>query len=294
VAEAAQAADDRQRDAHHRASRRRARRHAGVAQSRPRSARVADDAESRRIGRQRHRSRALRRCRPDSHRGAARRRPVLRNRSTVFHHRDRLRILETPRRSAREVGQGDRSPRRGRDRTDGSSLRPDRALPGQSARRPRQPPDGRVDHAGRVQGRRRSEHVSRADRAGAPAVAAVEAVHGWSSRERGLDDSSGHGPIQPVARRLVQQLLAHRSLVPAIAEQRPAHANPRTRLRLLQAARGCRPGTRQGDELLRRHRGARRRRRRRSSARSSRRWPRPSRRTGSPIQRPASRRSRED
>ena len=105
--------------------------------------------------------RAVRRPRPDSHRGAARRRTVLRRSTRSTSPGDRLRLLEAARRGAREVGQGERC-----CATWSRIIRTERplvlvvALPGEPARRPRQPSDRRPDHAGRLQGRRRSERSS--------------------------------------------------------------------------------------------------------------------------------------
>ena len=96
LAENPQAADDRECDAHHRSSRRRARRDAGPARPRPGRARRPPHAHPRRVGRQRHRRRALRWPRPDPDRRARDRRTVLRGGPAVLHDRRRLRVLEAP------------------------------------------------------------------------------------------------------------------------------------------------------------------------------------------------------
>ena len=93
-----------------------------------------------------------------------RRRSVLRRRRAVLHDGHRLRVLEAPRRSARQVGTRERPARRRARHPHGASARADRALPGERARRPRQPSDRRSDHAGRLQGRGRSECLPGTDR----------------------------------------------------------------------------------------------------------------------------------
>ena len=64
---------------------------------------------------------------------------------------------------------------------------------------------------------------------------ASEAVHRRHARGRGLDGPRGHRPVQPLARRLVRQLRAHRPRLPAIAERRTGDAVVGGQLRLLQA-----------------------------------------------------------
>ena len=58
-------------------------------------------------------------------------------------------------------GRETRAARRRARHPHGAAAGADRALPGERARRPRQPSDGRPDHAGGLQGRGRSERVSR-------------------------------------------------------------------------------------------------------------------------------------
>ena len=55
-------------------------------------------------------------------------------------------------------------------------------------------------------------------------MAAVEGLHRRRARERGLDGARRQRRVQPVARRFVRQRRAHRPELPALAEQRPAHA----------------------------------------------------------------------
>ena len=112
VAVAAEAGDHRQRDAHHRASGRRARRRAGAAQPRHGRARVAADAQSRRVRRQRARAAAVRRARADSHRGAARSPTGTTAWTAVLHLGRGLRLLEAPRRGVRQMGPRERAARR--------------------------------------------------------------------------------------------------------------------------------------------------------------------------------------
>ena len=73
-----------------------------------------------------------------------------------------------------------------------------RAVPGQRARRPWQPLGRRDGDAGSVQAGGRPGDVSGSDCGGAPAVAAVEAVHGRRARERGLDDPGRCRRYDPV------------------------------------------------------------------------------------------------
>ena len=135
----------------------------------------------------------------------------------------------------------------------------DRALPGQRARRPRQPPDGRPDHAGGLQGRGRSGDVSRADRGRAAAVAAAEAVHGRRARERGLDAARRSRRLQPVARRLATR--TSRAPASASSARRTAAASIRSRARRTATTSGWR------------RRSTRRERRRASSTASTPRIP---------------------
>ena len=112
------------------------------------------------------------------------------------------------------------------------------ALPGQRARRPRQPPDRRADHRAGVQAGRRSDDVSRADQGRAAAVAAVQGLHRRRPRERGLDRAHRQRRVQPLARRLVRQRRPLRPQLPALAEQRPLQPRRRrAQLRLLLARR---------------------------------------------------------
>ncbi len=106
---------------------------------------------------------------------------------------------------------------------DGAALRADRALPGQRARRPRQPSGRRSDHAGRVHGRRRSDMFPEQLAAGPAAVAAAEAVHGRRARERGLDAPRRYRRLRSRAGRLLSDTRAPRPQLPALAERRPLH-----------------------------------------------------------------------
>ena len=208
-----------------------------------RGAAGADDAQPRRIGRQRHRPAALRRARPDPHRGAARRRSLLRRGRAVLHHGGRLRLLEAARGGVRQVGQGQRDARRGAGHPHQPAVGAAVALPGQRARRPRQPPDRRPDHRAGVQAGRRSEHVSRADQGRAAAVAAVQGLHRRRARERGLDGAHRQRRVQPLSRRLLRQRRPLRPQLPALAEQRPlqpGRRRPQLRLLLAASARGWR------------------------------------------------------
>ena len=188
------------------------------------------DAQSRRVGRQRHRPAALRRARADPHRGTARRRSLLRRRRAVLHDRGRLRLLEAARGGAREVGPGDRAARRG-------ARHPHRA--GRSCSLSRfqgNERDGHGNHqtaglitvAGVPRGGR-SEALSRADQGGPAPVAAVQGLHRRRARERGLDRAHRQRRVQPVARRFVRQRGPLRPELPALAEQRPLQRRRRGR-----------------------------------------------------------------
>ena len=124
-----------------------------------------------------------------------------------------------------------------RDHPHRPAARADRAVPGQRARRSRQPRGGRDPDAGGVSRRRRSDGVSRADPRRPAAVAAAEALHGRRARERGLDAADRHRRVQPVARRLVSELRAPRPGVPAIAERRPRRPRRRGRRSRTTSAR---------------------------------------------------------
>ena len=119
-----------------------------------------------------------------------------------------------------EVGPGARARRRRAGDPDRSAAGADLTLPGQPARRPRQPRGRRADHAGGVRGRRGSEDVPRADRRRSATLAAAQALHGRRPRERGLDDPRRHRDVRSRARRLLPERRAPGAVVPAFAEQR--------------------------------------------------------------------------
>ena len=112
------------------------------------------------------------------------------------------------------------------------------ALPGQRARRARQPPDRRADdgrEAFRAAGdpNRYPEQIAEGLRPWQPMkvyIGGVRENEDWTRAHR-------QRRVRPVARRFVRQLRALRPELPALAEQRPVHADRRAELRLLQLAR---------------------------------------------------------
>ena len=181
--------------------------HGGVhhaAQPAGRRAGGADDAQSRRVGRQRDRAAALRRARADSHRGA-RASPTATTASTSS---------TSPRWSTTASRSG--SKRRSRSGARETVLRDvvriirmERPLVLLSRFQGNER-DGHGNHqtAGLVtlqafQAGRRSERVSRADQGGPAAVAALQGLHRRRARERGLDRAHRQRRVQSVARRLV-------------------------------------------------------------------------------------------
>ena len=148
----------------------------------------------------------------------------------VLHDGHRLRLLEAARGGAREVGPRERAARRRPRHPHRAPAGADRALPGQRARRPRQPPDRRPDHAGGVQGRRRSERCfpSRSPEGLRPwqplklYMGGVRENEDWTLRV----DTGGYSPV---ARRLVPDVRAPRPQLPALAERRPHSIRSRAR-----------------------------------------------------------------
>ena len=132
----------------------------------------------------------------------------------------------------------------------------DLAVPGQPARRPRQPRGRRADHAGRIQGRRRSEDVPRADRRGPATLAAAQTLYGWRPRERGLDHHGRYRDLRSGTRRF-------------LPDNRAAWAF-RTSVRRTAAASARGPGRRSRTTSASRASSRRRRRRRASSTASTR------------------------
>ena len=125
-----------------------------------------------------------------------------------------------------------------RDHPDRSSVRADRALPGQRARRPRQPRGGRAHHAGGVPRRRRSVACfpSRSATACAPwqplklYMGGVREDEDWTLRV----DTGEYSPWLGES----YQTFARLGLgVSAIAERRPRERAGRAVGRVLQAAR---------------------------------------------------------
>ncbi len=152
------------------------------------------------------------------------------------------------------MGPRERAPRCRPHHPHRASLNHRVALPGQPARRARQPPDRRPPDAARIRSRGRPEDVSGSDSSRAAAVAGSEAVHRRHARGRGLDGPRQHRTVQPLARRLVRQHRAHWPQLPAFAERRAADSLVGSQLRLLQAhGRGVHR-RREGTGLLRRHR----------------------------------------
>ena len=135
--------------------------------------------------------------------------------TTVIDYGFSKRLDETLEKWGRETGAARRRPHH----PPRPPVRADCKVPGQRARRPRQPPGGRPHHAGCVQGRRRPEDVPGQIRT-AVAVAGAQALHGRRSRERGLDAADRHRRVQPLARRFVSELLARRAS--AISDRRTA------------------------------------------------------------------------
>ena len=103
------------------------------------------------------------------------------------------------------------------------------ALPGQRARRPRQPPDGRPDDGRGVPGRRRSEALSRADRRRPAAMAAAaRSTSAACARTRtGRCASTAASTVRGSAMSY-DNFARVRPQLPALAEQRPLHADRRS------------------------------------------------------------------
>ena len=159
-------------------------------------------------------------ARADPNRGTARRGPVLRRRSSVLRNGRRLRVLQTSRRGAGEVGQTKRPSRRRRHHPHRAAVRAHREVPGKRAGRPREPLGGGAGHAGSVHAGGGRQGVPGADCRGTAAVAAVEAVHGRRARERRLDDPRRCRRVRPGARRFVSVVRAPGPELPAVAERR--------------------------------------------------------------------------
>ena len=167
-------AQHRHLHAHHGAPRRREQRAARDAEPRPGLPHRARDGDARQRRPERNRPRDLRGARRAADRRARGAAP-LRRRRAVLHARRRFRLLVRDRRDVREVG-----PRRNHCRlcaADPHDPSGRHHHPAADRQRRRPAPHGvGGDHARRLQARRRSDEVSRADQGRAAPVAAEEAV----------------------------------------------------------------------------------------------------------------------
>ena len=141
----------------------------------------------------------------------------------------RLRILEAARRGAGEVGQGKRPPRRRRHHPHRAAVGADRAVPGQRARRPRQPLSGRPDHAGGVQAGGRPEVFPEQIAAGLRPWQPLKLYMGGVRENEDWTIRVDAGEYDPVLGDSYQIVRAARPELPAIAERRPLQPAARAR-----------------------------------------------------------------
>ena len=239
-----------------------------IARARPRRSRARglSLAQSRRRRPEHHRHRAVRRARRHPHRGAAAGADARRRRS-VLHPRLRLRLHQDDRGSGREVGRGAHPRRHGARDPPLSAARADpRALQRHARRRPRPAPARRQADAARVQGRRRSGRVPRADRGRPASVAGEEAVRAAGLPADPANEPtlrlptgrlrSGARPHATPRSRWKAAASTSRRRWACVERARPKASN----LRPPDRARPSAAGARRGDaasERLRRHRHAR-------------------------------------
>ena len=141
-----------------------------------------------------------------------------------------------------------------RDHPPRSAVRPDRALPGQRARRPRQPRGGRARHAGGVQGRRRSGEVSRADCAGLRPWQPLKLYMGGVRENEDWTLRVDTGEYSPVLGDSYQTFAGAAS---PSSDRRTAVGSCRSRARrsaYYKRLESVVDAPAEGDELLRRHR----------------------------------------